>query len=182
MRLFQGGHTAQTKRSLNVWLLGAPCEIVFMQRQRIKDLLLRVRALFRTSKRIIFPHSCNQIIDLRVLPLHTRQWKTIVLHALHMQFSFFGHFGEIVVLSMTWNDLFCSCVDDVSIWWQMFNFVFLSLKRRFQFSSRRVRLYFASVMTLNKWKRIAETRSYIFRWRIAAVDVVSYFLNFLLIV
>ena len=34
-------------------------------------------------------------------------------------------------------------------WWQMFNFVFLSVKRWFQFNSRIVRTHFASVMTLN---------------------------------
>ena len=61
----------------------------------------------------------------------------------------------------------CSCVDDVSIWWQMFNFVFLCPKRWFQLNSWIVRTHFSSVivMTLNNWKMIAETRSYIFRWR-----------------
>ena len=32
-------------------------------------------------------------------------------------------------------------------------------------NSRIVRTHFASVMTFNIWKMIAETRSYIFRWR-----------------
>ena len=41
-------------------------------------------------------------------------------------------FADVGVLSTTRNDLFCGCVDDVSILWQMFNFVFLFLKRRFQ--------------------------------------------------
>ena len=45
----------------------------------------------------------------------------------------------------------------------MFNFVFLCPKRWFQFNSRIVRT--TSIMTLNNWKMIAETRSYIFRWR-----------------
>ena len=101
--------------------------------------------------------------------LHIWRWKTIVLHALHVQFSFltfcrrsrsfcdvkwhirelkqprrrlqqkphkfayltlknstsarfaraffiFWHFEDVLVLSMTWNDLFSSCVDEVSIW------------------------------------------------------------------
>ena len=77
----------------------------------------------------------------------------------------FGHSADVLVLSTTWNDLFCSCEDDGSTWWQMFNFVSLSLKRWFQFNSRKVRTHFATVMTLNNWKMIAETRSYIFRWR-----------------
>ena len=80
-------------------------------------------------------------------------------------FFIFGHLADVLVLSTTWNDLFCSCVDDVSIWWQMFNFVLLPLKRWFQFNSRIVRTHFASIMTLNHWEMIAEMRSYIFRWR-----------------
>ena len=80
-------------------------------------------------------------------------------------FFIFWHFEDVLVLSTTWNDLFCSCVDDVSIWWQMFNFVFLCSKRWFQFNSRIVRTHFSRIMSLNNWEMIAETRSYIFRWR-----------------
>ena len=80
-------------------------------------------------------------------------------------FFIFWHFEDVLVLSTTWNDLFFSCVDNVSIWWQMFNFVFLFPKRWFQFNSWIVTTQFASVMALNNWKMIAETRSYIFRWR-----------------
>ena len=77
-------------------------------------------------------------------------------------FFFFWHFEDVLVLSTTWNDLFCRYVDNVSIWWQIFNFVLLSQKRWFQFNSRIARTHFSSVMTLNI---IEETRSYIFRWR-----------------
>ena len=70
----------------------------------------------------------------------------------------FGHFADVLVLSTTWNQLFCSCVDDVTMRWKMFNFV-LSLKRWFQFNSRIVKTHLASVMTLNDWAKIAETRS-----------------------
>ena len=80
-------------------------------------------------------------------------------------FFSFWHFEDVLVFSTTWNDLFCSCVDDVSMEWQMFNFVFLCPKRWFQFNSRIVRTHFSNIMTLNNWKMIAETRSYIFRWR-----------------
>ena len=38
-------------------------------------------------------------------------------------FFIFWHFEDVLVLSMTWNDFFCSYVDDVNIWWRMFNFV-----------------------------------------------------------
>ena len=80
-------------------------------------------------------------------------------------FFIFWHFVDVLVLSTTWNDLFCSCVDDVSIWWQMFNFVFSCPKRWFQFNSRIVRTHFLSIMSLTNWKMIAETRSHIFTWR-----------------
>ena len=80
-------------------------------------------------------------------------------------FFIFWHFEDVLVLSTTWNDLFCSCVDDVSIWWHIFNFVFWCPKRWLQFNSRIVRTHFSSVITLNNWKMVPETRSYIFRWR-----------------
>ena len=58
------------------------------------------------------------------------QWKTVFLHALHVHFFIFWHFEDVLVLSMTWNDLFCSCADKCSI---------LSCpKRWFQFNSRIV--------------------------------------------
>ena len=91
--------------------------------------------------------------------------KNSILARFARAFSIFWHFEDVLVLSTTWNDLFCSCVDDVSIWWQIFNFVFLCPKRWFRFNSRMVRTHFSSVMTLNNWKMIEETRSYIFRWR-----------------
>ena len=76
----------------------------------------------------------------------------------------FWHFEDVLVLSTTWNDLFCRCVDDVSIWWQIPNLVFLCPKRWFQFNSRMLRTHFSRIMTLNNWKMIWEKRSYIFRW------------------
>ena len=80
-------------------------------------------------------------------------------------FFIFWHFEDVLVLSTTWNNLFCSCVDDVSIGWQMFNFVFLCPKRWFQFNSRIIKTHFSCIMSLNNWKMIAEKRSYVFRWR-----------------
>ena len=77
----------------------------------------------------------------------------------------FWPFVDVLVLSTTWNDQFCKYVDDVSIWWQMFNFIFSCPKRWFQFNSGIVRTHFSSKMSLNNWKMVAETRSHIFRWR-----------------
>ena len=71
----------------------------------------------------------------------------------------------VLVLSTTCNDLFCRCVDGVSTWRQIFNFVFFSLKCSFQFNSRILRTHFASVMNWNNWDMIPETRNYIFRSR-----------------
>ena len=50
--------------------------------------------------------------------------KTSIFGRFARAFFIFWHFEDVLVLSKTWNDLFCSCVDDVSICWQMFNFVF----------------------------------------------------------
>ena len=50
----------------------------------------------------------------------------------------FVHFTHVLVLSMTWNDLLCSCVDDVSTWRQIFNSFFLSPNRSHQFNARSV--------------------------------------------
>ena len=97
--------------------------------------------------------------------LHIWQWKIVFLHALHVHISFLSHLVDVLDLSTTWNDQFCSCVDDVSIWWQMFNFVFLCPKRWFQFNSRIIRTQFSIVMILNNWEISAETQSFIFRWR-----------------
>ena len=70
-----------------------------------------------------------------------------------------------ILKTSTWNDLFCSCVDDVSIWWQMLIFVSLCPKRWFQFNSAIVSgTHFSSIMTSSNWKMIAEPQSYIFRW------------------
>ena len=91
--------------------------------------------------------------------------KNSIFASFAREFFIFWHFGDVLVLSTTSNDMFCSCVDDVSIWWQMFNFVFLCPKRCFQCNSRIVRTNFPSMMSLNNWKMIPETRSHIFRWR-----------------
>ena len=50
-------------------------------------------------------------------------------------FFIFWRFEDVLVLSTTWNDLFCSCVDDVNIWRQMFNFVFYTPQGKCPFTS-----------------------------------------------
>ena len=77
-----------------------------------------------------------------------------ILHALH------EHFKTVLVLSMTWYDRFCRCVDDVSIWRHFSNFVLLSLRRWFQFNSIILSTHFARIKT---WNNREVTFSYIFQ-------------------
>jgi len=107
----------------------------------------------------------NHDVNENVTNLHIWRKKNSRFARFARAFFIFLHFADVLVLSTTWKDLLCSCVDDVSIWSQMFNFVFLSLQRWFQFNSSIVWRNFASLMTLNNCEMIAETRSYIFKWR-----------------
>ena len=61
-------------------------------------------------------------------------------------FFIFWHFENVLVLSKAWNEQFCNYVDDVSTWWQMFNFV-LCPRRGFQLNARIVRTHFSRIMT-----------------------------------
>ena len=56
-------------------------------------------------------------------------------------FSIFSHFADVFVLSTRWNDLFCSCVDDVSIWWQMLIFFSYLLSAGCYLTSKRLVIY-----------------------------------------
>ena len=55
--------------------------------------------------------------------LHICEWKTVFLHALHVHFSTFDILKMFSFFLWHEKTLFCSCVGNVSIWWQMFNFV-----------------------------------------------------------
>ena len=46
---------------------------------------------------------------------HKSAYLTIKNSIFARPFFIFWHFEDVLVLSMTWNDLFCCCVDDVSI-------------------------------------------------------------------
>ena len=75
------------------------------------------------------------------------------------------HFGPALVLPTTWNHLFCSCVEDVSIRRQIFTFLFSPLSGSYQFNSRIISKHFAIQRTWNNRGMITETRSFIFRSR-----------------
>ena len=93
--------------------------------------------------------------------------KNSSLHALHVHFSSFDILKtfsfflrrEMTCFAVVWTT---RAYDDKS---SINFFVFLCPKRWFQFNSWIVRTNFSSIMTLNNWQMIAETRSYIFRWR-----------------
>ena len=97
--------------------------------------------------------------------LHIWQWKTVFLHALHVHISCFDISQtlsfflrrEMTCFAVVWTTW---AYDDKCL-------ILSSLcpKRWFQFNSRTVRTHFSSIMTSNNWKMIAETRSYISRWR-----------------
>ena len=149
------------------------CELHTMGKECFLDIFMT--KIFNFTLRTYNNSFAVQNIRELKQPRRRRQRKTYKFAYLTMKNSIFAlfarayfifwHFEDVLVLSMTWNDLFCSCVDDVSIWWwQMLIFV-LCPKHWFQFNSRIVRTHFSSIMTLSNWKTIAEPRSYNFRWR-----------------
>ena len=100
-----------------------------------------------------------------VTNLHIWQWKTVVLHALHVQFSFL--YISMLFSSFQRRETTCFAV----VWktwaygenFQYFVSFFIS-QRLIPIDSQIFRIHFASIMTWNNWEIIAETRSYIFRW------------------
>ena len=94
--------------------------------------------------------------DKNVTNLDIWQWKTIVLHALHVQCSFL--YISLTFSSFPWREMisFCSCVDDVSIKWQIFDISCYLQTAGY--------LEYASITTWNNLEIIAEARSYSFRW------------------
>ena len=105
----------------------------------------------------------SMIWNKNVTNLHIWQWKKIVLHALNVQFLYFGRFVHFLVLSTGWNDLFYSGQRQhvtTNFWFLLFP----SLRRLHQVNSRIVSKQFASQTDRNNWGRITEIRSYIFRW------------------
>ena len=95
-----------------------------------------------------------------VTNLHIWLSKTIVLHALHVQVSFLTFCRRSrSFCDVKWPVLqLCGRRDHM-----MTNVKFCLLICKALV--RIVRTHFASVMTLNNWEMITETRSYIFRWR-----------------
>ena len=69
-------------------------------------------------------------------------------------FYIFVHFEVPLVLLLMWNDLFCSRVDDVSTWRQIFiHFFFLTPDFSYHYNSRRLSRHFARGRTciVEKW-------------------------------
>lgn len=79
-------------------------------------------------------------------------------------FFIFVHFDDVLIPSMTWNDLFWNCTDNKNKWRHFFNLFVPPLNRSYQFYSWTVSISFASQMIWNTGKIIAEVRSYIIKW------------------
>ena len=92
-------------------------------------------------------------------PRRRRRQKPHKFAYLSMKNSSFARYARVFFICKNFADVLAlprlemTCFGDLfrveSICYQMFNFVFLPLKRWFQFNSRIVKTYFASVMTLN---------------------------------
>lgn len=80
-----------------------------------------------------------------------------------MQFSFL-YIWQSFWLIYDASNLFCSCVDVVSPWQQIFNVFFLSPNCLYNFNSRIIGTHFAGIMTGKYREIIYETWRYIFRW------------------
>ena len=70
-------------------------------------------------------------------------------------YLFFVHFSAVHVISKTWNYFFCSSVDNLRTWRKSINF----LPKLF------IGVRFVTQTTRNNLEIIAETWSYIYRWR-----------------
>ena len=83
-------------------------------------------------------------------------------YALSLHFSKFlrlsrGHFT-------TWNDLFWSCIVDLSAWRQFFSSRFLQTADINLIPGWLARMYFEGLKTSNGRGMISEVKNYIFRW------------------
>ena len=66
-----------------------------------------------------------------------------------------------------WHDMTCFAVVNVNIWWQVFNFVLLPLKRWFQFN-RKTHFVNALALTTEKWlqkREVTFEMTFGYRWR-----------------
>ena len=98
--------------------------------------------------------------------LHIWQWKTVFLHAgFARAFFIFWHFEDVLVLSMTWNELLLQLCGRREQMMTNVQFCLLISQALVSIYSRIVKAHFSGIMTLNRWKMVTETRSDIFRWR-----------------
>ena len=109
-------------------------------------------------------------------PRRRRQQKPHKFAYLTMKNSIFARFARAFFIFWHFEDVNSRSFYDVK--WHVLlscgrrehmltsiQFCLLMSQRWFQFNSRIVRTHFSSIVTLNNWKMIVETRSYIFRWR-----------------
>ena len=133
----------------------------------MQDLLLGGRLVVRNSHLGTLGNHDNDG-NKNITNLHIFQWKTVLLHALHVHFSVLDISQTFLFLPRREMTCFAlSCLGDVRIWQQMFDFVSLCLKRYFQFPTRIVKTHFARVI-IEKWLQKRKVSDDV----LAAVDVV----------
>ena len=104
----------------------------------------------------------NDARNKNVKNLHSSRGKASVLHALLERLAFV-QFTAVVILTTTWNDQFCSCVDDANIWRQMKLFFISKPLKPVEFLDT----YFASQTR----EMITYVPSYIFRCCLCLISI-----------
>ena len=125
------------------------CSINFVKQSSVLS-LKQQRCRARNNRKIgRWSKDDDNASDNNVTNLHIQQWWVRSFPRFARPFLVFVHFATIPVLSWMWNDLFCSCVDYISIWWQTLNLFFRSSDPPYKFSSSIVSTYFETQMIWN---------------------------------
>ena len=100
------------------------------------------------------PRNCNTELKRT---RRRQQFAYLTMRKNSFAFFIFGQLADVLSFFPR-REMTCfvgDIVDNVRIWWQIFNFVFLSLKRRFQFNSRIFRHVLQSLWLwiIGKWLR-----------------------------
>ena len=95
----------------------------------VQDKVFRLRYIIRDTRLELTSQSDPDLNSVRMYVTLTRHTNTIchsgfayltIKNNNFLRFArafFIFFFADVLVLSTTWNDLFFSCVEDVSIWW-----------------------------------------------------------------
>ena len=138
-----------------------------MEQECIKNLLLQFSKLLERNHLFLslFLSAVQKVNNLRIVTRELKQLrqrqlrerqKFAYLTMKNKRFARFAraffilaHFMAFLVLSMKGNDLFCRCLNDVTLRHKFSIFALLSLKHRFLFNAMKLRKRVASIMVLN---------------------------------